>query len=106
MLRYERIRRFSYLKHLIVKWTNKEDLKTFIELLRQTEKDGDIIERVKTDLFSSVYAIELIRFYLDLEYTQELDRKWLSEEEMQECNQKALSIYKERLDDPEWGLMN
>jgi|688.fasta_scaffold1170679_1 hypothetical protein len=106
MLRYERIRRFSYLKHLIVKWTNKEDLKTFIELLIQTEKEGDVIERIQRDLFNSVHAIELIRFYLNLESTRELDKKWLNEVEMEECNQKAYSIFKERLDDPEWGSVN
>ena len=104
MLRYERIRRFSYLKHLIVKWTNKKDLETFVTLLKNTEGKGDIIDRIKDDVFNEVHAIELIRFYLDLEVTQELDKKWLSEEEMKECDEKACSVFKDRLDSPEWGI--
>lgn len=104
MLRYERIRRFSYLKHLIVKWTNKKDLETFTTLLIETEGENDIMERIKWEVFNKVHAIELIRFYLDLEATQELDKKWLSEQEMKECNEKAYSVFKERLDSPEWGF--
>ena len=38
-----------------------------------------------------------------LEY-KKLDKKWLSEEEIEECNKKACSIFKERLDSPEWGI--
>jgi len=106
MLRYERIRRFSYLKYLIVKWTNKEDLDRFVDILKRTENKGDVMERVKTDLFSSVHAIELIRFYLDLESTQGLDVQWLTEEEIDKCNQRALTIYRDRLDAPDWGSVN
>lgn len=103
MLRYERIRRFRSLKYLIVKWTNQEDLNRFIELLKATEDEGDVLDRIQRDSFKSVNAIELIRFYLDLEHTQGLDNQWLTKAEMEECNQKALCIFKDRLDASDWG---
>lgn len=103
MLRYERIRRFSYLKHLVVKWTNEKDLHKFIELLKDTEGEGDVIERIRNDVFNQVNAIDLIRFYLDLEHTQGLDSQWLTQAEMEECEKKSLCIFKERLDAPDWG---
>ena len=103
MLRYERIRRFRALKYLIVKWTNQEDLSKFIDLLKESEGDGDVINRIQRDSFKSVNAIELIRFYLELEHTQGLDNQWLTKDEIEECNQRALSIYKDRLDASDWG---
>lgn len=101
MLRHERIRRFSYLRYLIKRWTGEEDLNRFIEVLKETE--GEVIDRLDDERFKVVHSIELIKFYLGLECTKELDRRYLSKKEREECDSRTIKLYKKRLEEGNWG---
>lgn len=103
MLRFERIRRFACLTSLIPKWTNREDLENFLILLKESESEGDIVYRVNTEKFNQVYAIELIRHYLGLESVENIDHEWLTQDERENSETNACTIYKQRLDSEEWG---